>query len=212
MDATQLCPSCGQPNPADADACAVCGRILSRPGAPTVPETPAVPSAGVEAAAGASLPPPPVAPQATPVSGPPPAAGAQPPSALPPPPAAAAPPPPGLMTPPVLAPLPYPPPLTGGQKAGGFFGGLGLGLLLAVVIVFGTFTLSSVLFSTFGGAGGGLVVFVPIVLFLASIGLMTYFLAKARLRWIGYGLLTALVVLPVVGVVACVVILARPFG
>lgn len=116
------------------------------------------------------------------------------------------------MTPPVLAPLPYPPPLTGGQKAGGFFGGLGLGLLLAVVIVFGTSTLSSVLFSTFGGAGGGLVVFVPIVLFLASIGLMTYFLAKARLRWIGYGLLTALVVLPVVGVVACVVILARPFG
>jgi hypothetical protein len=115
------------------------------------------------------------------------------------------------MTPPVMAPVPYPPPLTGGQKAGGFFGGLGLGLLLAVVIVFATSILAGVL-SSLSGTASGLVVFVPIVLYLASIGLMTYFLAKTRLRWIGYGLLTALVVLPVVGVVACVVILTRSFG
>lgn len=115
------------------------------------------------------------------------------------------------MMPPVMAPVPYPPPLTGGQKAGGFFGGLGLGLLLAVVIVFATSILGGVL-ASIGTTASGLVVFVPIVLYLASIGLMTYFLAKARLRWLGYGLLTALVVLPVVGVVACVVIFLRPTG
>jgi len=112
------------------------------------------------------------------------------------------------MMPPVIAPVPYPPPMTGGQKAGGFFGGLGLGLLAAVVIVVVTGTFSGVL-GSLGGGGSAVVAFVPIVLYLAAIGLMTYFLAQARLRWLGYGMLTALVVLPVVGVVACVVLLTR---
>lgn len=108
-----------------------------------------------------------------------------------------------------MAPVPFPGQrqLSGGQKTGQFFGGLGLGLAGFVAIVLLTILANSVFYSLLGGNGTGITPFIPIVLFLAFIGVMAYCLAKPRVRWLGYGLLAALVALPVIAVVGCVVIL-----
>ena len=118
------------------------------------------------------------------------------------------------MYPPPMAPVPFPAAerqQSGGQKTGQFFGGLGLGLAGFAAIVLVTILANSAFFSLAGGNGTNFTPFVAIVLFLALIGVMTYLLARPRTRWLGYGVLTAVVALPVIAVVGCVVILSVAF-
>lgn len=206
MDEQQhLCPSCGMPNAPDAVLCATCGRPLVA----AQPEHPAQSAASPAAEHAAMLPPPPE--QAQPA---PPPAAVPPPLAYPPPPVAAPPPmaypPPPSGYPMPMAPVPFPagqPTLSSGQKTGQFFGGLGLGLAGFAAIVLLTILANAVFFGLFGGNGTNVTPFIPIVLFLAFIGVMAYLLAKPRTRWLGYGLLAAIVALPVIAVVGCIVIL-----
>lgn len=108
-----------------------------------------------------------------------------------------------------MAPVPIPleRPLTSGQKTGQFFGGLGLGLAGFVAIVLITILAANSLGPVLGQSSGFLAL-VPIALFVGFIVAMSVLLANPRARWLGYGLLAALVALPVIAVVGCVVILA----
>lgn len=199
MDEQQrICPSCGTPNAPDATYCATCGRPLAS--AQPADQAAARPPTAESATA---LPPPPAQPVPAPLSVPPPAA-APPPVAYPPPPPL----PGGYPVP--MAPVPFPRdrPLSSGQKTGQFFGGLGLGLASFVAIVLLTILANSLFFSLFGGNGTGITPYIPIALFLAFIGMMAYLLAKPRSHFLGYGLLAALVALPVIAVVGCVVIIS----
>ncbi len=107
-----------------------------------------------------------------------------------------------------MAPLPFPTerPLTSGQKAGQFFGGLLLGLAgfaaIVLITIFAVNALGPVL-----GQNSGFIALIPIALFVAFIVVMALTLARERVRWLGYGLLAALVSLPVIAVVGCVVII-----
>jgi hypothetical protein len=96
--------------------------------------------------------------------------------------------------------------LSSGQKTGRYFLGIGLALLPAVVIY-----LLATVTSALGAGGSGLANLtgiVPVILVPAALIAMIYFLTQERLRFIGYGMLTVLVVAPVVVVVACLVILS----
>lgn len=108
-----------------------------------------------------------------------------------------------------MAPVPFPleRPLTGGQKTGQFFGGLGLGLAGFVAMVLVTILTINALGPALGPSSGFLAL-VPVALFVGFIVVMSLLLANPRARWLGYGLLAALVALPVIAVVGCVVILA----
>lgn len=108
-----------------------------------------------------------------------------------------------------MAPVPFPleRQLTGGQKTGQFFGGMGLGLAGFVAIVLITILAINALGPALG-QNSGFIALVPVALFVGFIVVMSFLLAKPRARWLGYGLLAALVALPVIAVVGCVVILA----
>lgn len=113
-----------------------------------------------------------------------------------------------------MAPVPFPaaePALTSGQKTGQFFGGIGLGLAGFAAIVILTILTNQVAYSLAAGNGTNITPYVAIVLFLALIGVMAYLLAKPRVRWLGYGVLAAIVALPVIAVVGCIVILSVSF-
>jgi hypothetical protein len=115
--------------------------------------------------------------------------------------------------PPLYMMLPVPPPepeLTGGQKTGRFFGGLGLGVLPFLIPVLLAVILGRVLSGSQGSILsllGTLFAFVPFLLYVAALAYMIYCLTQRRLRFIGYGMLTTLVILPVVLVVSCIVII-----
>ena len=117
-------------------------------------------------------------------------------------------PPPPAGQPVPMAPVPFPTvrPLSGGQKTGQFFGGLGLGLLGFAAIVLATILAVNLLGPVLDGSSG-FIALLPIALFVGFIVVMALTLSNARVRWLGYGLLTALVSLPVIAVVGCVVIL-----
>lgn len=107
-----------------------------------------------------------------------------------------------------MAPVPFPTerPLSGGQKTGQFFGGLGLGFAGFAAIVLLTIVAANLLGPVLAQSSG-FIALIPLALFVGFIVVMAITLSKARVRWLGYGLLTALVSLPVVAVVGCVVIL-----
>lgn len=117
------------------------------------------------------------------------------------------PPPPPSFPPP--APVPFPQPeLSAGQKTGRYFIGIGLGFVPVLV------ALALALIS--GSLGGGVAtvlsnvtVFLPCLLGLGFLGLMIYFLTQPRFRFIGYGMLTVLVALPVIAVAGCILILSN---
>jgi hypothetical protein len=106
-------------------------------------------------------------------------------------------------------PLPFPQPqLTTGQKTGRFFIGIGLGFVPLLV------ALGIVLIA--GGIGGNVAsalysvaIYAPCLLGLGFLGLMIYFLTQPRFRFIGYGMLTVLVALPVIAAVGCIVIISQ---
>lgn len=108
-----------------------------------------------------------------------------------------------------MAPVPFPTqrPLTGGQKTGQFFGGLALGFAGFAAIVLITIIAGNVL-GPLLNQNSGYIALVPLALVVGFIVVMALMLSKEHVRWLGYGLLTALVSLPVVAVVGCVVILA----
>lgn len=108
-----------------------------------------------------------------------------------------------------MAPVPFPleRPLSGGQKTGQFFGGLGLGLAGFAAIVLVTIIASNLLGPVLGQSSGSIAL-VPIALFVGFIVVMAIMLSRPRVRWLGYGLLAALVALPVIAVVGCIVIIS----
>ncbi len=197
----RTCSHCGHGNGEGASLCMRCGQPLLRlsfvsdtgPGGGSgepVPPDGAPPES-------AELPPPPA--RSTPPD--------QPsfPSAFPPPGPAAYGPPAGM------APLPFPAPeLSTGQKTGRYFIGIGLGFVPLLVLV-------AILLIAGGlGANGNVVnaiyttaIYAPCLLELGALGLMIYFLTQQRFRFIGYGMLTVLVALPVIAAVACIVLISQ---
>ena len=92
--------------------------------------------------------------------------------------------------------------LSSGDKAGQYFLGIGLGFSPVIVAyLIGIFSTRI----DFGALGSLL----PALMFLADFIYMIYAFTQERRRWIGYGLLTVIVILPVVLAIACVVILTN---
>jgi hypothetical protein len=97
------------------------------------------------------------------------------------------------------------PALSGAEKTGRYFLGIGLALLPAIL----TFGLMALLGGLFNGTAATALGFVVPLLFLAALVYMIYALTQERLRFIGYGMLTVLVAAPVVVAVACIILLSQ---
>lgn len=174
----QQCPSCGYSNPAGEALCAQCGRPLAAEGA-------------------TALPPPPVA--ATPMGS----------AIIPPPlptPFVPEPLPPGSIPigVPYGVPIPLHPQEPRGRSTSFFFLGLGLGIVAAILSIYGVSTLSS---AQFGYGSGGLWYLGCIPAVAALVGMIVC-LSIRKVRFIGYGLLAVIVGSPVIFAVGCILILS----
>lgn len=106
-------------------------------------------------------------------------------------------------------PVPFPQPqLTTGQKTARFFLGIGLGFV-PILIALAIGLVSGAVGGDVANVLNTLVFLVPCGLGLALLGLMIYFLTQPRFRFIGYGLLTVIVALPIIAAVSCIVLLTR---
>jgi hypothetical protein len=109
-------------------------------------------------------------------------------------------------------PIPFRQQMTAGQKRGRYFIGIGLGflpVLLSVAIFFGLASGSaavgpnaplSAILNVLG--------FLPCLLGLGGLGFMIYCFTQERLRFIGYGMLTVFVALPVIAAISCIAIIS----
>ena len=212
----RTCPSCGFGNEETAARCQLCGRALAAGDLPVATPTQATPDLPLEATPQeppvAAMPAPPMPPApplqwASAAPGPPPP-GTQPPGGYPPPGF----PPPGMPYP-MMAPLPPPrPPLTQQRKTRQFLVGLGTGLipLVILLVVYGIgIGLAASSSSTTSSTGLTVLVvglIVAAIMYLAAIIAMIVCLSVARVRFIGYGLLAAVVSTPVIAPIGCGII------
>jgi hypothetical protein len=172
----RVCPSCGYSNVETAAVCIQCNRALSGVGSASV--TPPEPSRQSADTSPSTL-----------------SLAQEPPSTL-----GATPPQP----PPAPIPLRAPPPNSEHTKQ--YFQGLGFGLipLVAFLIVVGI--LKSGVTANADASVPVIALLGCLVLYLAEIITTIVFLASARRRFIGYGLLTAVLITPVAGSIGCIVI------
>ena len=113
---------------------------------------------------------------------------------------------------PPTGPLPPPPPLPPPMPAAppprdflrGYLIGLGVGLIPLVVAMIGLGQVRS------GGGGNATLLLVGLGLYMAEIIAMTVLLVVRRTRPIGYGLLTTVVISPIVFFISCTVVVLNP--
>jgi hypothetical protein len=104
-----------------------------------------------------------------------------------------------------MAPVPPPPPVAGQNHTRQFLVGLGIGLVPLLVALVGVYLVQFV-----GGSNSGVGLIAGGALYLAALIAMIVCLSIARVRFIGYGLLAAVVASPVIFAVGCIVILSQP--
>jgi hypothetical protein len=92
------------------------------------------------------------------------------------------------------------PPSTGNARRGEFVLGLGIGAIPLVLFFIGFVPTAYVL------------IVIGLILWLVTLIVSLVFLFFPRVRFVGYGLLTAWAVSLVVGSIGCTVIISRPFG
>ncbi|WIG61235.1 MAG: hypothetical protein OJF49_003983 [Ktedonobacterales bacterium] len=189
------CPSCGFANPENVVRCQQCGRPLpmAREEAPPPVSTPGAPPPDT------SLPPPPAMPTVAPT----------PPPVLPPPPPPTYP----YGAPPARPPIPMQP--RAGQRGGRrqYFLGLGLGLIPLLLALIGVgFAAQSNNVAASNAAS--VLLLVALVGYIAEFIGMIVCLSLARVRSVGYGLLTMVVATPVIAVISCFAVLfsSAPVG
>lgn len=191
------CPSCGFANPEHAVNCQQCGRVLPVAREETPPEV-STPSAGPPG--GPAIMPPPLA---TP---PPPAT----PPVTPLPSATVLPPPPPPFYPYGAQPAPPPIPMQPrGTQQGGrrqYFLGLGLGFIPLLLALIGV-GLSVQTNNATAGAIAGVLLLLALGGYIAEFIGMIVCLSLARVRSVGYGLLTMVVATPVIAVISCFAVL-----
>jgi hypothetical protein len=173
----RVCPSCGYSNVETAAVCIQCNRALAGVGSALV--TPPE-SSRQSADTSPSTP--------SPAQEPPSTLGATPPQ-----------------PPPAPIPLRAPPP-PNSEHTKQYFQGLGFGLipLVAFLIVVGI--LKSGVTANADASVPVIALIGCLLLYLAEIIIMIVFLTSAQRRFIGYGLLTAVLITPVAGSIGCIVI------
>jgi hypothetical protein len=106
-----------------------------------------------------------------------------------------------------MAPVPPQPPIPAQHHPRQFLIGLGLGLIPLFVALAGVYIVTFV-GGTYSGAGllaGG-------ALYVAAVIAMIVCLSIRQVRFVGYGLLAAVLVAPVIFSIGCIVIISQPHG
>jgi hypothetical protein len=177
----RVCPSCGYSNVETAAVCIQCNRALSGVGSASV--TPPEPSRQSADTSPSTL-----------------SLAQEPPSTL------------GATPPqPPPAPIPLrasPPPNSEHTKQ--YFQGLGFGLIPLVVFLVVVGIIKSGLTPSADVTGQLIALIACLLLYLAEFIVMVVFLVGAERRFIGYGLLTAVLITPIAGSIGCIVIISSP--